>query len=164
MLQCLVPSTSSYIAHVSDKVNLMASRKKIKISKWVIAIYSFSAIALVPWIVFLGANLPSRQIAHHWNAAWVGFDILMFVLAGLTALFAYRRSAKVIIAATSLATILLIDTWFDIVTAQPGTQQQESILFAAFIEIPLALLTFRLVYRTLAQVNWEKHKPIRVRK
>ena len=116
-----------------------------------------AALTLVPWTVYLAGNLPTRQIANHWDAAWVGFDIFMFFLAALTTFFAYRRSAHVILSATSLAIILIIDSWFDVLTARPGLQQNEAIIFAAFIEIPLALLTFGLVNHILNQVNWDKH-------
>ena len=140
------------------------SYKKLSVSRWVIAIYTLAAAALIPWTIFLAGSLPSRKIAHHWDVAWVGFDIFMLVLAALTALFAYRRSARVILTATSLATVLLVDTWFDVLTARPGRQQHDSILFALIVEIPLALLTFSLVHRTLTQVNWEKNKTMRVGK
>ena len=40
-----------------------------------------SAVLLIPWIAYLGLSLPHRYVAHNWDATWVGFDVLLFVLS-----------------------------------------------------------------------------------
>ena len=48
------------------------------------------AIALIPWIVFLGFTLPANYVAHNWPATWIGFDCLL--VAFMTATAVDRKS------------------------------------------------------------------------
>ena len=34
------------------------------------------AALLIPWTIFLSVTLPRRQVVHHWDVAWVGFDVV----------------------------------------------------------------------------------------
>ncbi len=140
------------------------SKRNVRYSRWLIALYSISAVILTPWIVYLSQSLPSRQIAGNWDTAWVGFDVAILVLVVLTAILAYRRSARLAPVASSLATILIVDAWFDVMTANPGIQQVQALIFAILIEVPMALITFTLVHQALAQIDWEKQHPIVVGK
>ena len=49
----------------------------------------------------------------------------------------------------------VVDTWFDIMTARPGKEQRESLIFGA-LEITLALLTFRFVQLVIVRSTTEK--------
>jgi hypothetical protein len=55
----------------------------------------------------------------------------------VTAYFALRRSRYLSTASAATATLLVVDAWFDVMTT-PGAQRIKSILFCAFIELPLA--------------------------
>ena len=98
-----------------------------------------SAVVLVPWTLLLAYRLPARHTAHHWDVAWVGFDIALAAALGATGWAVARRSEWAPVAAAVAATLLLCDAWFDNVLANSRDEHLEAALEAAFIELPLAL-------------------------
>lgn len=113
--------------------------------KWARVLYVALAIVLVPWTFNLAQNLPERHLVHHWDAVWVGFDIMMLLTTAVTIWFIVKERVWVILSATALATLFVVDAWFDILTSRPGRDQKEA-LFFGLLEIMLAVLTYRLVY------------------
>jgi hypothetical protein len=99
------------------------------------------AVLLIPWIVYLGLALPERATSAHWDVAWVGFDAMEFVALALTGLLAWRRSTWVEMAATAAAVMLVVDTWFDVVTANRGWDLAQAIMLGVGIELPLAAVS-----------------------
>ena len=116
------------------------------------ALYTGASFCLIPWIFILSATLPARHLSHHWDLAWVGFDIGMLTALAITGILAYRRSWWVGMAAMSVCTFLLIDAWFDVLTSRSGQQTFEAVLLALFIELPLAAVSFWLAYRVTRQL------------
>src|SRR5579871_6214553 len=95
--------------------------------KKVIILYAILGVGLIPWIFNLAANLPAKHLVHHWDAVWVGFDVIMLIVLGLTLFFAIRKVLWVTLSATALATLFIVDAWFDILTSQPGREQKIAI-------------------------------------
>ncbi len=120
--------------------------------RWAVALYGLLAAVLIPWIFSLAANLPSHHLARHWDALWVGFDIIMLVTLIITLAFALRRSIWLAVAATALATLFIVDAWFDTLTARPGHDQRVALGFGV-LEMVLALLTYRLVYQIIQRTT-----------
>ena len=116
--------------------------------RWVTGLYILSAVVLLPWTYALAQKLPERHLAHHWDLAWVGFDIFEVFLLAVTIFLAVKRSIWLPLAATSLATVLVLDAWFDVLTSKPGSQQDLAIILALLVELPLAILTFYFAYKT----------------
>jgi hypothetical protein len=116
--------------------------------KLVIFLYGILAVALIPWIFNLAENLPTKHLAHHWDAAWVGFDVIMLVALALTVFFAVKKLLWVTLSATALATLFIVDAWFDVLTSKPGKEQKIAILLGS-LEVILALFTLRLVYHVI---------------
>ena len=111
------------------------------------AFAAFSVI-LVPWIIYLAASLPSRQLSPHYDIAWVGFDAMECIALAATAYFALRRSMFLSTAATAAAALLVVDAWFDCVTT-PAAQRLQSIVLCAAVELPLAAVCLWLSYHTV---------------
>ncbi len=109
--------------------------------------FLFCSVVLIPWIVYLGLSLPSRQVSSHYDVAWVGFDVLELLALSATGFFALRRSRYLAVTAASAATLLVVDAWFDILTS-PGRQVIQSIVLAVVIELPLAGICAWLSYKT----------------
>jgi hypothetical protein len=63
-----------------------------------------------------------------------------------TAWAAWRQRAVLILFAIIMATLLIVDAWFDVTTARRGDFLQ-SLLLAVFAEIPLAALLFWTAWR-----------------
>src|SRR5947209_14822142 len=107
--------------------------------RWVVPLFGLAALLLVPWVILLVAALPSAHRAAHWDIAWAGFDVGLALLLLTVAVVAWRRSPWLEGAATATATLLLVDAWFDILTASTGTELVVAVTEAAFVELPLAV-------------------------
>jgi hypothetical protein len=115
--------------------------------RWAIAIYALSVVVLVPWTYSLAEHLPTRQLVHNWDLAWTGLDVFELVLFALTTVLAVRKTIWAALSATALSTILLVDVWFDVLTARPGIQLFVALALAIFFELPIAVGTYILAYR-----------------
>jgi hypothetical protein len=133
----------------------MDKRVKVYLPKWASFIYGAMAVILVPWIIHLAERLPTKHIADHWDTLWVGFDIIMLIIMLITVWFMITRKVWVIVSASALATLFLVDVWFDVLTSKPGKEESEA-LFFGIIEISLSLLTYRLVYRVVHKATPKK--------
>ena len=103
---------------------------------WVAPGFAIAAIATVPWVAFLAGSLPSTVRIND-RLAWVGFDAALVAMLATTAYLAWRAKPKVALAATALATMLVIDAWFDVNTSQAGAERDLAIGLAV-LEVALA--------------------------
>ena len=112
--------------------------------RWAGVFFGALGVLLVPWAFWLGYSLPSRQVAHHWDLAWAGFDIVLsLALLGTSfALLTGRAVGRSFAAATGA--LLLADAWFDVVTSAGGRDRWLALVFAVLGEIPIAGLCFAL--------------------
>ncbi|WP_199566314.1 hypothetical protein [Streptomyces corynorhini] len=97
-----------------------------------------TGLALVPWLAVLWTTLPDPYPAQHWRVAWVGFDALE--IAGLltSAMLVRRSDHRAPLASVATAVLLLVDAWFDVMTA--GHYVVISLTLACTLELPLAAL------------------------
>lgn len=105
-----------------------------------------TAIAELLWAIYLGWTLPRHYVANHWEVAWVGLDVAEIGMLLATAWAAWRQRAVVILFSIVLATLLIVDAWFDVTTARRG-DLLTSALLALFAEIPLATLLLWIAWR-----------------
>jgi hypothetical protein len=89
-------------------------------SRWVGPLYLLLAVCLLPWSVYIAWSLPSRSASSSWDVAWAGFDAGLVAALAATGWAAWRRAWWVQAAATATATLLVVDVWFDVVTASGG--------------------------------------------
>ncbi len=118
-----------------------------RVVRWAGPAFALFALILLPWTIYLGYSLPSRQVSPHYDAAWAGFDAMLVAALASTAYFALRRSRYLATAATATATLLVVDAWFDVMTSPPS-QRLESVALAVLIELPLAALCVWLSHHT----------------
>jgi len=104
------------------------------------------ALFLLPWTVWLTVTLPSRHVADHWDAAWIGFDLAEVVAIGATAVGIYRRAVWVEVAASVAGTLLLADAWFDVLLSGGDEKLWIAVAEAAVAEVPLAVLCFTIAF------------------
>ena len=114
-------------------------------------------VLLSIWIGVLEVKLPRDYRAGGWRAAWVGFDIGLLLVFAATAWAAWRRRQVLIVCLIVLATLLCCDAWFDI-TLDWGTRGfMVSVLSAAVIELPLAVVALigarRLLRLTIGRLE-----------
>jgi hypothetical protein len=117
-----------------------------------------SALFLIPWIVYLSDILSDDYEVHAWRVAWVGFDAVLVVCVGWTAILAWQRRQLVIPWAIITATLLCCDAWFDVVLDWGTSDELGSIVTAAIGELPLAALLFfsaRRLLRLTLHTAWQ---------
>jgi hypothetical protein len=132
------------------------------VARWIIPVYAFLAVAIIPWIVWLAWTLPQRSVSSHYRLAWVGFDVLLCGALGRTAWLAWRRSPFVVNVAAATATLLIVDAWFDVTTSPGGQDLMVSALLAVLVELPLA--TFSLIIAGRAQIEIARTGAVRRRR
>jgi hypothetical protein len=129
------------------------------VPRWIAPLFTILAAVTIPWTVYLAATLPQAVRTRHYRLAWVGFDLGLVVLLLLTAVLAYRGQRHMVMTATATATALVIDAWFDVVTAPTGRDLATAVATALFGELPLtglclwmALQVDRVIARRLQQL------------
>ncbi len=118
----------------------------------VATVYGIGAIILIGWATYLGASLPEHNVAQHWNAAWVGLDVLIVIGLTNTAWRAGHADRRVVIPAAATAGLLVADAWMDISTAARSDLWQ-SVVLAIAVEIPLAVISLLLARRALDRIS-----------
>jgi hypothetical protein len=109
--------------------------------------FALFSVCMLPWIVYIGVSLPSRQLSPNYDIAWAGFDILLAGGLASSGYFALRRSRYLSAAAAATAAMLIVDAWFDCMTT-PGDARWQSIAFCFVVELPLAAVCLWLSYHT----------------
>jgi len=110
-------------------------------------LYSLAAAVLIPWTVYLAVTLPKRDVDTHYRGAWVGFDLLLVTAIVLTAYYAFRVDTRVQLPATATATLLVVDAWFDVMTAGHRRPTILALVLAVCIELPAAGFSLWLARR-----------------
>jgi hypothetical protein len=114
--------------------------------RWLLLTLGVVAVALLPWIAYLSLTLPSKHVVHHWQVAWVGLDIAEAAALIATFVALLKRSPAVTVLASIAGTLLVCDAWFDVITAQEGSDLAWALAFALLAELPLAALCFWLAF------------------
>lgn len=117
------------------------------VPKWIAVFFVGCAVVLVPWTVIIFGSLKNRALAEHWRLVWGGFDCFLVLAFALTAYRLITRSPRGAIAATATGTMLLIDAWFDVLTARGTKNFLTSLTMAVFAEIPCAIISFYVARR-----------------
>ncbi len=105
---------------------------------WVGPLFLVLAVSTVPWVVHLGSTLPERQVAGHYRAAWIGFDMLLIAALLATGWHAVRGHDHVELPAVACATLLVVDAWFDAMTSPTALRAARAVALALLVELPLA--------------------------
>ncbi len=105
-------------------------------------------VGLIPWTVYLAITLPDKYIAQNWPATWVGFDVLLLLFMGVTAVLGLLRRQLLVLTAFTTGVLLICDAWFDVMTSAPA-DRWPSVLTAVLGELPLAALLITGALRIL---------------
>jgi len=104
-------------------------------------------LAMLPWLVVLGNQLPHRTVVTNWSTAWVGLDCLEAAGLVATGMLLARRDHRAGLTAAVTATALLIDAWFDVTTATNGADRAVAVAMALLAELPLSAICANLAFR-----------------
>lgn len=118
------------------------------VPRWVAPSFVLLGLLTIPWIGYLMVTLPRSTTAVHYRAAWVGFDIGLVAALLCTGYQSWRGSARLAVAATAAATMLVVDAWFDVVTTPSGPDLYVSVALAVLVELPLAAVCLWIALHT----------------
>ncbi|MEO6087625.1 MAG: hypothetical protein ABIQ18_31395 [Umezawaea sp.] len=109
----------------------------------------FGAVAtgIVPWVFVLGRSLPETTQARHWPAVWIGLDLTVALGCATTAHLFHRGDDRARLAASAVAALMVMDAWFDVLTAQAGAEFTQA-LACAVPELAMAALCTWVALRT----------------
>lgn len=93
----------------------------------------------LPWTANLAVYLPDKAEAAHYNASWVGFDLLLCALLIRTGWSLLHRRAYVEVTAAMTAVMLFIDAWFDVLSAATPKEFAVALTLAVCAELPLGI-------------------------
>ncbi len=79
---------------------------------------------------------------------WVGFDLTILTAVIVTVWSFVKKYPSTALFASSLATLLVVDTWFDVMTAHAGKERSQALLLAV-VELGMAIFTYKLAYTAL---------------
>ena len=98
------------------------------------------ACALCVWMVPLGRALPAEVNARHWPTAWIGLDVMEACCLAATGILTLKRNTHVGAVAGATTALLAVDAWFDITTAQMGSDYLMAMVLGLGVELPLAVV------------------------
>jgi hypothetical protein len=106
--------------------------------RWVGPVFFLLGVVMLPWSAYLAVALPEHAEAAHYDLAWVGFDLLLTVMLLRTAYLAWHGRHAVAFPATITATLLVVDSWFDLWTSPDRMAFLQALVMAVVVELPLA--------------------------
>jgi len=96
------------------------------------------SVLTLPWIAGIAKILPSRGEAAHYDVSWAGFDAALCLMLLRTGYLALRDQERMGLSAAITGTLLLVDAWFDVLSAASAGELVAALAMALFIELPLA--------------------------
>ncbi len=114
--------------------------------RWLPIALGAAALAVLPALVVALVVVPELEVAHRLRLAWTGLDVFELAAMAWTGTALHRRSPTAIIPATITGALLVCDAWINVVPST-AAQQAEGIVLA-FVELPLAALSFWVAAHT----------------
>jgi len=108
------------------------------VPRWIGWLVIAAGALMLPWVAGLVFILPTRHEAAHYGASWIGFDLALCAMLIRTGWLAQKGREHIELSAAMTGTLLLVDAWFDVVTADSHKEQVIALLLAFAGEIPLA--------------------------
>jgi hypothetical protein len=109
------------------------------VPRWAGWVIIAAGVAMLPWIFGLGFVLPTSHEAAHYNASWIGFDLGLCAMLLRTGWLAQKGREHIELSAAITGTLLLVDAWFDVITADSAGEFTLALILALFAELPLAV-------------------------
>jgi hypothetical protein len=138
---------------MANSLKMTRERFKKIFPNWYAILYAAACGFLIPWTILLAVILPHHYNSRHWDIAWVGFDIFECLLFAITAILAIKHSLWTALTSSMLGTALLIDAWFDVLTASTLRAERTAIIEAFIVELPIAILSYGLSYRVINYIK-----------
>ena len=108
------------------------------VPRWCGLLLLVLGLLTLPWIAGLAVVLPSSERSAHYDVSWAGFDLLLCVLLLRTGWDALKRNEQSELTAAMAGTMLVVDAWFDVLSAPDTGKFLIALAMAVCVELPLA--------------------------
>jgi hypothetical protein len=108
------------------------------VPRWIGWLVIAAGAFMLPWVAGLVFILPTRHEAAHYDASWIGFDLALCGMLMRTGWLAQKGREHIELSAAMTGTLLLVDAWFDVVTADSHRELATALILALGAELPLA--------------------------
>ncbi|WP_131741326.1 hypothetical protein [Actinomadura roseirufa] len=105
----------------------------------VAAAFASGTVAVTVWTVGMAASTASEDRHVEWTVLWSGFDALLAAAMASTAWLVHRRDDRAALTAAVLAALMVVDAWFDVMTARPA-HFPVAVAMALALELPLGVI------------------------
>jgi hypothetical protein len=122
-------------------------------SRWAGPVLLGLGLVMIPWVVYLHTELPATAHAAHWAWTWTGLDVLEGFGLIATGQLLRRRDARASLTAAVTSALLVIDAWFDTMTAASGQDLLTAVAMALGAELPLAAVCASLAWSRFPRVR-----------
>jgi hypothetical protein len=109
------------------------------VPRWLGWLIIAGGVIMLPWIAGLTFILPTRHEAAHYSASWIGFDIALCGMLLRTGWLAQKGREHIELSAAITGTLLVVDAWFDVVTADSPRELTTALALALLAELPMAI-------------------------
>jgi hypothetical protein len=134
----------------------MASKQKaaptVNVPLWMSGFYFTFPFSMAVWITHLLYTIPSMHLGIHWQVMWSIFDGALLVQGAIAAYLLIKKSAWACLPLASLATLFVVDMWFDLMTSITEVERAATLKVTVATEIPLAILSAGCAVYILRQV------------
>jgi hypothetical protein len=138
--------------------NRQKTSPKVNVPIWMSGFYCIFTVSMVPWIIHLLHTIPIMKMGIHWQVMWGVFDSSLLVLSLAASYFLIKKSAWASLPLMSLATLFVVDMWFDSMMSVTGAEKFAVLKITVAAEIPLTILTAGSAIYLLRQVLATKRR------
>jgi hypothetical protein len=110
------------------------------VPRWCAVLLLALGLFTLPWIAGMAVVLPTSARAAHYDLSWAGFDVALCLLLLRTGWSALRDRPSTGLSAAMAGSLLVVDAWFDVMTASTTVDILVAVGMAVCVELPLAVL------------------------
>jgi hypothetical protein len=108
------------------------------VPRWIGWLVIAMGALMLPWVAGLVFILPTRHEAANYGFSWIGFDLALCGMLIRTGWLAQKGREHIELTAAITGTLLVVDAWFDVVTADSHREFAIALILALGAELPLA--------------------------
>jgi hypothetical protein len=158
------PPEAARTEHIESSLSRELRPTRV-VPRWLGWLIIVGGVIMLPWIAGLSLVLPTRHETAHYSASWIGFDLFLCLMLLRTGWLAQKGREHIELSAAITGTLLVVDAWFDVVTADTPREVVIALVLALAAELPMAVfflwiagrVEFRRARRAEAMAKLLKH-------
>ena len=135
----LIPSSIPATTSVPPATSFRETASRRYLPVWCGWLLLTLGLLTLPWIAGIVVFLPSRAQTAHYDISWAGFDVLLCLLLLRNGWSVLRDRPSTGLSAAMAGSLLIVDAWFDVMSATSTTALVVAIAMAVLVELPLAV-------------------------